>query len=77
MSSCARYSYLEEQEQARLQRLDEGDIYPKKEKEPELDIKALLLKMIDLINLSTGVGYSGYAEDRYIKLRDELKEALK
>ena len=77
MSSCARYSYLEEQEQARLQRLDEGDIYPKKEKEPELDIKALLLKMIDLISFSTGVEYSGYAKDRFIKLRDELKEALK
>lgn len=73
MSSCARYSYLEEQEQARLQRLDEGDIYPKKEKESEFDIKAFLLKMIDLIDLSAG----GHDQDQYIKLRNELKEALK
>lgn len=77
MSSCARYSHLDEQEQTRLQRLDEGDVYPKKKKESECDIKALLLKMIDLIGLSTRIDHGGYALDQYVELRNELKEALK
>lgn len=75
MSSCVRYDWDDEQP---VHRLNEKDLYPKveKTKEHKCCSKELMLKMIELIDLSSRKYTNDMDCKSYHKLRKELLDLL-